>query len=215
MKYNPKRLLALAGVAVLAVSSLHAQDNRALVDALVKKGVLTDQEGEEIRADLTKEFNTTSAGKLNISNHITQLKLYGDARWRYEYVGQENQVHGPSDTGTHNWQARYRIRLGADYAFTDKFKGGFELESSPNNDGANNTIGAGFSKFSLNVGLLYLTYQPWDWLTLTGGKIRNPFYTTDVLWDPDVSPEGAAALFSWNVSDQFNVCLTTAEFNYQ
>ncbi len=212
MKSNLKKLVVLVGMAVLAAASLHAQDSKALVEALVKKGVLTDQEAEEIRADLVKEFNTTSAGKLEVSKHVKQLKIYGDGRWRYEYVGQEGQANGTNNL--HNWQARYRIRLGADYAFTDNFKAGFELESSTQNDGANQTIGSGFGKFGVNVGLLYLSYKPWDFLTVTGGKIRNPFYTTDVLWDTDVAPEGAAELFSWNVGDQWTVGLTAGQFNY-
>lgn len=212
MKSNLKKLIALVGMTVLAVSSLHAQDSGALVEALVKKGVLTDQEGEEIRADLTKEYATTSAGKLNVSNHITQLKLYGDARWRYEYVGQEGESN--FNTGSHNWRARYRIRLGADYTFTDKFKAGFELESATDNDSANQSIGSGFGKFAINTGLLYLTYQPWDFVTVTGGKFKNPFYTTDLLWDADINPEGAAQLFSWDITDQFTFGATLAELNY-
>lgn len=212
MKSNLKRWSLFLGAALVAVAPLQAQDSRALVDALVKKGVLTDQEAEEIRADLTKEFNTTSAGKLNVGSHIKQLKLYGDARWRYEYVGQDGQANGSNNL--HNWQARYRIRLGAEYAFKDNFSGGFELDSSTANDSGNQTIGQGFGKNSINVGLLYLTYKPWDWLTVTGGKIRNPFYTTDLVWSNDLYPEGAAELFNWNVSDQVSVGLTAAQFNY-
>ncbi|MFQ3670523.1 MAG: hypothetical protein SNJ84_03605, partial [Verrucomicrobiia bacterium] len=55
-----------------------AQDSGALVDALVRKGVLSSQEGEEIRADLLAENALTPGGKLNISSHVRQLRLYGD-----------------------------------------------------------------------------------------------------------------------------------------
>jgi hypothetical protein len=212
MKHHLKRFLALAGVAVLAVSALQAQDSRSLVDALVKKGVLTDQEGEEIRADLVKEYNSTSAGKLNVGSYVKQLKLYGDARWRYEYAAQDGQTDGVNNA--HNWRARYRIRLGAEYKLADNFSSGFELDSATSNDTGNQTIGAGFGKFSINVGLLYLNYKPWEWVTLTGGKFKNPFYTTDLLWSPDLNPEGAVQLFSWQVSDQLTVGLTTGELNY-
>jgi polyhydroxyalkanoate synthesis regulator phasin len=218
MKSNFKKLVALVGMMAIAVSTMRAQDSGALVDALVKKGVLTDQEAEEIRADLAKEYATTSAGKLNISNHITQLTLYGDARWRYEYDSTRSQS-GISGTNTsqinaEQWRPRYRIRVGADYKFTDNFNAGFELESATANDSANQTVGAGFEKFSINVGLLYVTYKPEDFVTLTGGKMKNPLYTTDMLWDPDINPEGAAEMFTWAVNDQFNVGLTAVEFIY-
>ncbi len=47
--------LALLGGVTLAASAAVAQDSGALLDALVKKGVLNDQEAEDIRADLTRD----------------------------------------------------------------------------------------------------------------------------------------------------------------
>lgn len=47
--------LALLGGVTLAASVAVAQDSGALLDALVRKGVLNDQEAEEIRADLTRD----------------------------------------------------------------------------------------------------------------------------------------------------------------
>jgi hypothetical protein len=43
---------------------------------------------------------------------------------------------------------------------------------------------------SLFVGRAFLRNQPTDWLTITGGKIPNPFVSTRMTWDPDISPEG-------------------------
>jgi len=42
-----------------------AQDAGALLDLLVRKKIITDQEAEEVRADLTKEAAATSAGNGN------------------------------------------------------------------------------------------------------------------------------------------------------
>src|ERR1700747_3810122 len=64
-----------------------AQDAGALLDLLVRKKIITDQEAEEVRADLTKEAAATSAGKWKLSTPITELELYGDTRLRYEYRG--------------------------------------------------------------------------------------------------------------------------------
>src|SRR5436309_9955809 len=74
-----------------------AQDAGALLDLLVRKKIITDQEAEEVRADLTKE--AAAAGKWKLSTPITELELYGDARLRYEYrSGQtEGDVSPPSD----------------------------------------------------------------------------------------------------------------------
>lgn len=211
-----RKFMALLGAVVLATTCLHAQDSGALIDALVKKGVLSDQEAEEIRAQLTQDYATTPAGKLALSNHITQLKLYGDARWRNEWLETEAQAQAkPSLRNSQQDRNRYRIRVGADYSFTDKFKAGFELESATDNDSANQTVGNAFGKFGINVGLLYLQYDPTDWLTGVLGKQRNPLYTTDLVWDPDINPEGLSENFHWDLNDKWSIGLTAAQFIYE
>jgi hypothetical protein len=206
MKTITKRLFAVAGVLALGLTAVKAQTDGALLDALVQKGVLSDQEAEDIRASAAKDYATTPAGKLSISDHITQLKLYGDARMRYEYIDENPQNKAfnaldPNATGTDRY--RYRIRIGADYTFTDNFKAGFELESATAGDSANQSFGNGFSKYPINVGLLYLQWKPTDWLTLVGGKQRNPLYTTGLVWDPDINPEGGSEIASWTFPVDF------------
>ena len=209
MKTLTKRVFAIAGVLALGLTAVKAQSDGALLDALVKKGVLSDQEAEDIRASAAKDYAATPAGKLSISDHVTNLKLYGDARYRFEYLDEhpENETLGvTSGLGNHattTERNRYRVRIGADYTFTDNFKAGVELESSSANDSANQTLGNGYGKFSINVGLLYLQYKPVDWLTLTGGKQRNPLYTTDLTWDPDINPEGGSEAATWTFPVDF------------
>src|SRR5438105_5034004 len=56
--------IILAGsIVVIGANAVKAQDASALVDKLVKKGILTDKEGAEVRADMQKEFAQTPAGK--------------------------------------------------------------------------------------------------------------------------------------------------------
>src|SRR5947207_8269542 len=84
---------------VAPMSMLRAQDAGALLDLLVKKRLINDQEAEEVRAELTKEAATTSGGKWKLSTPITEIELYGDARIRYEYRGgrtdEDNPVPAP------------------------------------------------------------------------------------------------------------------------
>lgn len=91
MKTITNRLIAITGVLALGLTAVHAQSDGALLDALVKKGVLSDQEAEDVRADEAKDYGQTSASKLSISDHITNLKLYGDARYRFEYLDEKPQ----------------------------------------------------------------------------------------------------------------------------
>src|SRR5271155_2293948 len=70
--------------ACFAAPAAHAQENGALLDALVKKGVLSDQEAEDIRASEEKDYATTAASKITLSSSIKSITFYGDLRLRYE-----------------------------------------------------------------------------------------------------------------------------------
>ena len=82
--------------------SIRAQDAGALLDLLVRKKIITDQEAEEVRAELTREVATTSAGKWKMSAPITELEIYGDARMRYEYRGRTNR-RGHTNRSARSW----------------------------------------------------------------------------------------------------------------
>ena len=195
MKIVIKRVVVFGALLILGLTALHAQNDGALLDALVRKGLLNDQEAEDVRNSEIKDYSQTAASKLSLSNHISNLKLYGDVRYRFEYLDEKAQNplaekvtsggttsnYGPGTTTTE--RNRYRLRLGVDYTFTDNFSAGFELESNSAADSANQSFGNGFGKFGINVGLVYLQWKPNNWLTLVGGKQRNPLYTTDILWD--------------------------------
>ena len=85
---TPKSLTTWALAALCSLgcgAAAMAQDSSALLDALVRKKVLSSQEAEDVRADLIKENTQTNAGKLQLGSSITSLKLYGDIRLRYQY----------------------------------------------------------------------------------------------------------------------------------
>jgi hypothetical protein len=81
-----KTRISLWAAASLLLSGIVAQgqDAGALLDLLVRKNIITDQEAEEVRGELTRETAQTPGGKLKISNPVTELEIYGDARVRYE-----------------------------------------------------------------------------------------------------------------------------------
>ena len=190
-------LAALASSAFLPVNPVYGQENGALLDALVKKGVLSDQEAEDIRAAEQKDNATTPAGKIALNDSIKSLQFYGDGRLRYDSLAQSSYNY---DSKNVQDRFRYRLRVGADYTYSDHLKAGFELESSSTDDSGNQTLGGTFTKASINVGKIYAQYQPTDWLTLTGGKFTNPWYeTTDMVYSLDLNPEGAAEVFNFAI----------------
>ena len=73
-----------------------AQDNGALLDLLVRKRIITDQEAEDIRGTDQGVFRDCG-GKAKALNARTELEIYGDARMRYEIRSAES---GAPDTLT-------------------------------------------------------------------------------------------------------------------
>ena len=214
------KLLAFASALALGANAAVAQDS-ALLDLLVKKKVITDQEAESTRAELAKEYASTSAGKISISTPVQQIRIYGDGRLRYDAreANKLNTAPGASDTASAN-RFLYRLRLGADVKLTDEWGLGVRLDTgngsrSTNVTASSSAATAPFGKAgttttsgtvtrvdfgsTLFVGQLYLKYKPFSWLTVEGGKIPNPFVTTPLVWDADINPEGFAEQFKYTV----------------
>ncbi|MCE9612082.1 MAG: putative porin [Chthoniobacter sp.] len=188
-KTSPLQFAVMLTLISAGAAISHAQDAGALVDKLVKKGVLSSQEGEEVRADMMRDFATqTSAGKINLSGSITEMKLYGDFRLRYQYDDREAQIAAPNHVDQRSrW--RYRLRLGADVAFGENWFAGFQLQSGQNSDSGNQTFSNGFDNDGIFISKAFFGFKN-DWASVIAGKQKNPFYTTDMVWDPDINPAG-------------------------
>jgi hypothetical protein len=62
-----------------------AQESAALVDKLVEKGVLSESEGDEVKASLSSEVASSGYGKMDAGKLAKKITLFGDLRMRYEY----------------------------------------------------------------------------------------------------------------------------------
>jgi len=208
-------LVVMAVSLLLGAAAARAQDSGALLDLLVKKGVISDQEAEDVRADLVKENSATAAGKLKLSTSVTELELYGDTRVRYEVrsgqTGPPDTINPPGDTFQRN-RARYRLRIGLRGTLVDDWFFGIRLETSSNPRSTNVTFGddtavgpGPYAKTAdgINVGQAYLGYKGIRDLTLIAGKMPNPFVTSSMVWDGDINPEGLVEQFKHTFS--FNV----------
>lgn len=195
--------LALGAALVAGASSLaQAQDSGPLVDALVRKGILTDQEAEEIRADLLRDFGGSSAGKVDLSSSITRFKLSGDIRLRQQF---ESQTPG-ADTDISNERSRTRVRfrLNGDFDLKNGWNTGFALETAGASDSGNQTFENGADDYGISLARAYVGYTNGDF-TFVGGKQKNIFYTTDLVWDGDINPQGLTEQYLWALNDKTSV----------
>ncbi|HEV3409917.1 MAG TPA: putative porin, partial [Chthoniobacterales bacterium] len=194
---------------LLSGIAAQGQDAGALLDLFVRKKIITDQEAEEVRGELTRESAQTPAGKLKISNPVTELEIYGDARVRYEIRnGQSGApstlVTNPDDLFQRN-RHRYRLRLGLRGTLMDDFLFGLRLETSASARSTNVTFGDDAGPFgkgsdTVHVGQVYVGYKGFRDITLMAGRIPNPFVTTSMVWDGDINPEGLSEQYKHSFS---------------
>jgi hypothetical protein len=190
------KLLALT-TALLCAGTAFAQDSGPLINILVKKGLITDQEAEDVRAELVKDFAANSpAGKLNLSSSITDFKLSGDMRIRYEFNTQSPEIAGggfllKNETS----RQRFRIRINGDVALQKGWTTGFALESGQASDSANQTFTGMADDYGVFLARAYVGWQPnLNWAFVLG-KQKNIMYTTDLRWDADINPQGVSEIY--------------------
>jgi hypothetical protein len=201
--------LALVGGLALGASTLsHAQDSGALIDLLTRKGIINDQEAEDLRAELTKEFAMNSpAGKLDIASRVQRFTLTGDVRIRYQYDNEvANNFNAPASTGKNNDRSRYRyrFRFGPTVQFSNNWIAGFRLETAAGSTSTNDDFGASGSQNFAKDGNTPFVGQAWieyaatnkfgfDRFNVRVGKHAHPFFSPGVngFWiDTDINPEG-------------------------
>ena len=215
-----KLTLAAAALCVaLGGTVARAQDAGALLDLLVRKKLISDQEAEEVRTELVKESASTAAGKWKLSAPITELELYGDTRLRYEYRGGRT----PSNN---RWRHPVRMAVrtiglsATDNAIVFALASaerwlmiGFLASGwkpAPAHRSTNVTFGGDstdgpFSKGDdgIFVGQAYFGYTGFPDFKFTGGRMPQPLITTSMVWDDDINPEGLAE--QWKHTFTFDI----------
>lgn len=195
-------------------SSALAQSSDAIIDKLVQKGILTAEEGKELREEANQNFTTAYQVKSGMPEWVTALKINGDFRGRFEgfYSGAEvADTAGNLSNFTDRTRFRYRLRLGVTAVIQDNFEVGLRLTSAEpaGNFGGdpiagNTTLDSNASKKFVYVDLAYAKWSPLNtarWYgSTTFGKMENPFTFSSIVFDADYTPEGIAFQTAYNLS---------------
>jgi hypothetical protein len=191
-------------------------DDAALIDALVRKGVLTQKEAEKIQAEVNQEASqaiqqqNSPNGVLKIGSWVNELDLYGDLRIRNYYQNTQQQLPAPPNSTNYDNQIqrdrwRFRLRLNADFKLAENFFGGVQLSTSDNRDSetGNATYTGGYDNYNIYISRAFMGWAPLDGLTFVLGRQDNPFFATEMFWGPDTAPNGIVErvdfhkLFGW------------------
>src|SRR5665647_723511 len=186
-----------------------AQDDAANDDEKVMRvqyvpEFVKDQMREDIKKDVMAKAQSEGwAYPGSIPEWLNRIELEGDLRLRYERdifpAGNEAPVNLKligidtlDNTSQDRDRWRIRARLGAKLKISDAFSGGIRLTTGNSGDpvSPNQTMGDSYSsssKYNFALDRAYLKYEPTSWLSLSGGRMENPWFNTDLVWDPDLA----------------------------
>jgi hypothetical protein len=225
--------LLCAVLTVFFVLSLGTQTMAGEVDILVRKlvekGILNKEEGDKIlqetkqeaakeKEQAVKEAKAAVAkdakeGKFpGLPEWIAKTKFTGDFRLRYQW--ESRQIDSTSNTDYDRNRGRVRVRLGLETEVAKNLKFLFGLASGSNDPRSTNFTFSGDSdKKQINIDYAYVDYTPYTWMKAQAGKMKNPVYkVSELMWDEDINPEGAAAQFNWNIRDSFSLFMNAGVF---
>ncbi len=144
----------------------------------------------------------------DLSNRIGNLEervkafgpftLSGDIRLRDEpFFG------GPSNGSLDQNRERFRLRFNVDAKLNDDFTGGFSLASGDIDDptSTNQTLTGFYARKSIAINTAFVDYSPHQFhgLSLIAGKFTYPWFNTELTWDKDLNPEGAAETLAFDL----------------
>lgn len=120
-----------------------------------------------------------------------------------------------ANTQTDRERFRVRARLGMLAKVSDDWSAGVRLATGTTSDrvSTNQTMGQDFNKYQFLVDRAYVKYDPVEWMSVTGGRVPNPWFSTDLVWDEDLNFEGVAATFKPSFANgDFRPFLTIGAF---
>ncbi len=168
-----------------------------LGDILLRKGIITSDELQQAREEEKQKSavqeSRTDAILAKLPKWLDHISLFGDARTRYEgfYVDGVNA------------RSRFRIRarIGLTSKISDEISGTVRLATGNADDpiSTNQTFERTFTRKPVNLDQAYLTLSPGEtfnmepgMIVVTAGKFGvNAYRASELLWDDDLSPEGA------------------------
>lgn len=109
---------------------------------------------------------------------------------------------------------RLRARLGMKAVISPEWTAGIRIGTGSDNNpvSTTQTLGGGFGKKDIWLDQGYLTWKATQDLTLTGGRIANPFYATDMLYSSDLNFDGVAAIFNHKLDSDWGLFGTLGAF---
>jgi len=171
------------------------------------------KQSKEMQQQVSKAVEEKQIGALPDSlKWAENIKWSGDLRYRHESIDDKT-------TPVERDRNRIRARLKMEASLNDEWDAILRLASGSSDSptSTNQTLGDSasdsFSSKEIWLDWAYADYHP-AWrpgLNILLGKMANPFYTVgknQLIFDSDLSPEGGAASYAWNLNNSTSARLT-------
>jgi len=196
---------------------------------------------EQIKQEVLAQSKTERWGEPGaLPEWLDRFQFEGDMRMRYESTTLDKtntapglaytdglytrsaDMLGSALTGgkpsfnTQNDRTRWRLRarLGVNAKVSDMITAGLRISTGNTTErtSTNQTLGQNFNKYSLVLDRAFLKLDPLPWLSVSGGRIANPYFGTDLVWADDLNFEGIAVTAKPKLSPTVSAFVTAGWF---
>ncbi|QIM50729.1 putative porin [Hydrogenophaga crocea] len=166
------------------------------------------QIANEVREEVVAQAKAERWGDVNaVPEWVDRFRFDGEIRVGYQRdmfdktnapeVFQQIAGQNINNTLIDRDRERLRARLGLTARVTQDVTAALRLTTGSSSDpvSTNQTLGNYGSKYNFALDRAYLRARSQDvlpWLTTTAGRIPNPFFSTDLMWDDDLAFDGIA-----------------------
>jgi hypothetical protein len=189
--------------------------------------VVRDQIRNEVREEVIARAKIERWGVPNATAEWTdRIAIEGDLRMRHQLDRPANDNPSPTDflaaslsgvtravdlaggtaaglatasTQDDRDRLRLRARLAIQAKVSEEVVVGLRLATGSATDrvSTNQTLGQNFNRYTFLLDRAFLKYEPTPWLSLSAGRMPNPWFSTDLVWNDNLNFEGLAAGFKW------------------
>ena len=151
------------------------------------------------------EFYNSSNAQVSSDNpYLDALALNRQGFDRNSFDTIDDGTDEYLNTSEDRYRERVRLRLNIDAKINEQFSTGIRLSTGNLNNAVstNQTVGNSGNPYDIVIDKLFIQYNgsqagPLSWLQATGGRMHNPWFGTDLVYDNDLSFEGLAATASF------------------
>lgn len=228
MKGLPEQL---RGPSVVAVPAAQEKSDKEQVEKItaavageVKKD-LQDQIRIQVREEVPREMKKIETASAELE-WVKRIRFGGDIRLRYQNDrfdrNNADLVKPDSPTQLMNTKIdqnrfRYRVRVGVAVVVNDRMEAVIRLGTGNDSNpiSTNSTMGDYMNRDTVYFDLAYLKWQPWKFLTVYGGRMPNPWYSSDLVWSNSLNFEGIALNINKSITETLSPFLTVGAFPLQ